>query len=137
MDDNNHLLFVYGTLKYGFPNNDKLIGADFIGDYEIDGAMMLKMTYMPAMYLLDYSKPANRKHKVRGELWSVSDKHISEIDKLEGHPKLFERVQLCWIPLAPGRQQQVLTYVWKGHRDGFPFIEEWTEKPRVRDLLLL
>lgn len=130
-------MFVYGTLKYGFPNNDRMAHADFLGEYEIDGAMMIKMRYMPAMYLLDYSNPKNRKHKVRGEIWAVSDAHIKSIDRLEGHPRLFERVQLCWIPVTSVLQKVVYTYVWKGSREGYPFITEWTEKPRVCDLLPL
>lgn len=137
MHKNEHFLFVYGTLKSGYPNSDYLAHADFLGDFEVNGCKMVALDYMPA--LVPYSVMSNeaKAARVKGELYCVSSIHLKNIDELEGHPRLFERMQLCWVELTPSRHVCVQAYIWKHSIKDYPLIKEWTKKPVARELLSL
>lgn len=124
-----NFLFVYGTLKRGFNNHGYLIGSDFVGIFEIEGAKLLDLGYAPGLLLagLPFDDKA-RASKVRGELFKVDKKTIERIDALEGHPSLYERQHLCWYEYAPSCSRPVHGYVWKGtHRpDPTIYTSEWT-----------
>lgn len=133
--DNKFLLFTYGTLKQGYPNDDYLAHADFLGDFEVDGCMLYDIGYAPALVPNFSVGPQTQKNKVKGELYLVAENHLTKIDRLEGHPNLYERMQLCWHNVTPGRQLCVLSYVWKGTTHGHTQIYEWTKKPSRTPLL--
>ena len=132
---NEHFLFVYGTLKQGYPNSDYLAHADFIGDFEVNGCKMAELPYAPALVCYPSLSNEARAAKVKGELYCVSAAHLRNIDKLEGHPHFYERQQLCWINLVPGRHVCVFAYIYKHSIDKLPLITEWTKKPLARELL--
>ncbi|KAI3713606.1 hypothetical protein L1987_72188 [Smallanthus sonchifolius] len=85
---NKTLIFTYGTLKRGFANHplmEDLIShndAVFIGSYVTDLQLPLVKGPYGVPFLLNL--PGSGRHRVRGELYSVSDSGIGRLDELEG-----------------------------------------------------
>lgn len=77
-----HNLFVYGTLKYGFPNHHFLEDSQFLYSGFIRGTLL---------HLGGYPGLIRGTGQVFGEYYLVDDKLIPALDRLEGHPHLFER----------------------------------------------
>lgn len=127
--DNTILLFVYGTLKQGYPCDRYLANSDFLGDVEVNAVNLYDLGYCPALVPNYTVGPLTKKNVAKGELYLVNQKHIEAIDKLEGHPKLYERMRLCWYEISPGRSLPVLSYCWKGTVHGYGRIYDWTKKP--------
>jgi gamma-glutamylcyclotransferase (GGCT)/AIG2-like uncharacterized protein YtfP len=101
------LVFVYGTLKRGGSNHSYLVGQTFVANartprgfrlYELDG--------YPGMVA-----SADDQSGVTGEIWSLDDTCLAELDRLEGLSEgLYRRVR---IPLlAPFDQREVETYLY-------------------------
>ena len=81
----NHLIFVYGTLKQGFGNHRLLAGSKFLGT----GSTNKKF----AMYSIGFpfvckDEPISQIH---GELYQVDDEILQNLDNLEGHPDWYRR----------------------------------------------
>jgi gamma-glutamylaminecyclotransferase len=78
-----HRVFVYGTLKKGFPNNEHyMTSARFVGKYctlEKYPLVLFGNRYVPGM--LDCPGEG---HHIEGELFEVNDKNLARIDLLEG-----------------------------------------------------
>lgn len=82
-----HSVFVYGTLKRGCHNNHYLKTAKFIGEAEtVDKMHMTDIGYP----LVDDTKPTTT---IKGELWEVDDKTLRALDRLEGHPRYYQRMK--------------------------------------------
>jgi len=88
------LLFVYGSLKQGFPNEHVNTGRRVAGRYR---------THEPhALYLLGPGEvpclvsPPGAGHQVIGELYEVDDDDLRRMDRLErlGEPEGYERIEL-------------------------------------------
>jgi gamma-glutamylaminecyclotransferase len=77
-----HYLFVYGTLKKGFPNHDQYVGsARELGKYQTIEKYPLVLCgtrYVPCMI----HSPGDG-HHVEGELYEVDDECLNRIDALE------------------------------------------------------
>ncbi|CAH1453448.1 unnamed protein product [Lactuca virosa] len=82
------LIFSYGTLKRGFANHtlmQDLISSNdavFIGNYITDLHLPLVRGPHGVPFLLNL--PGTGRHRVRGELYSVSDAGLQRLDVLEG-----------------------------------------------------
>jgi len=76
-------VFVYGTLKKGFPNHYwmELAGGKLIGEAVLNGAKMFSCKYFPAIILTE--------GVVQGEVYTVDN--IAPLDRLEGYPNLYQR----------------------------------------------
>lgn len=79
-------IFVYGTLKQGYHNNQLLRGSRFVG----------RATSLSPYAMLDgrgfpYLAEAADGHPVRGELFEVSDEVLANVDRLEGYPHHYTR----------------------------------------------
>lgn len=78
-----HIVFVYGTLKKGFPNFKRyMASAAFLGRYRTVKKYPLVLfgsRYVPGM--LDCP---DRGHHIEGELFEVNDECLDRIDLLEG-----------------------------------------------------
>jgi gamma-glutamylaminecyclotransferase len=86
-----HIVFVYGTLKRGHFNYDRLLKgqSDFLGEAEtVDRLCMVDLGYFPGVL----SVPATS--TIKGELFGVSDKVIESLDHLEGHPTFYCRTPI-------------------------------------------
>lgn len=99
------LLFVYGTLMRGMPNNDLLADSKFIAEVTAESAKLIDLGYFPGM-IEAVTSPSG----VVGELWEVSKEALDQIDVLEGHPDLFVRSKVCVhsdnpFPVTPRRHK--------------------------------
>jgi len=77
-----HLLFVYGTLKKGFPNHENyMASAKRLGKYQTIEKYPLVLCgarYVPCMI-----DSPEKGHHVEGELYEVDDECLNRIDALE------------------------------------------------------
>jgi gamma-glutamylaminecyclotransferase len=83
-------VFVYGTLKRGFGNHHFLAGAKFLGT----GTTKEKF----AMYS-DGGIPFVVKNEevcfIHGELYMMDKMCLRNLDRLEGHPRLYKREEIA------------------------------------------
>ena len=123
------LIFCYGTLKQGFANHSlmqDLIShndADFIGPYVTNSQLPLVVGPYGVPFLLNL--PGSSRHRVRGELYSVSDSGLRRLDELEGitlgH---YERLPVRLTEIG-GATEVVEAEAYYGHRS---FAEEMWRK---------
>ena len=95
MSNNYELVFVYGTLKYGFHNHRFLIGLPF----EKAFAPNIDLHAGP---LFPFAKRGT--NFACGELYKVDLHTLKKLDKLEGHPNFYCREKITVI--CKGEQQQ-------------------------------
>jgi gamma-glutamylcyclotransferase (GGCT)/AIG2-like uncharacterized protein YtfP len=85
-------IWVYGSLKKGFPRHYLIKDeVEFIGDMAMQGTLRNYKNLFPVWDITSYS------HITIGELYLVTgdmDELLARLDKVEGHPLLFERVDL-------------------------------------------
>ena len=79
-----HKVFVYGTLKKGYPNHHHLQGLKF-EEAEAEGFNLHASAYLP------YAVPGNG--TIKGELYEITDAELDELDRLEGHPRFYMRIR--------------------------------------------
>jgi len=88
-------VFVYGTLKRGFGNNDLLKTSEFVGIAETESKYLLLESGIP--FLVD--DPCHSKScKVKGEVYLTDNEVLNDLDSLEGHPTFYERKPI-WITI--------------------------------------
>lgn len=96
MSEENQLVFVYGTLKTNQPNHYLL------EDSENGSAKLVchgkTSELFPLIIATRYNSPYVLKapgigHQINGEIYSIDEKMLQILDKLEDHPNLFERQQ--------------------------------------------
>lgn len=76
-----NLVFVYGTLKRGFPNHAYMDGSTFIADVQTVEPYPL---VVGGTWFTPYLIPEKGSgHRVRGELWDVPDERMPALDELE------------------------------------------------------
>lgn len=91
-----HLIFVYGTLKKGFPNHDRYMqSAEKVGNYRTVENYPLVLTgqrYVPCMI----NAPGEGEH-IEGELYEVDDDCLKRLDALERikKPDGYRRLKIC------------------------------------------
>lgn len=97
------LVFVYGTLRQGQPNHPWLAGANPEGEGELPGAVLHDLGPFP----MAVEGPG----RIHGEVYAVSARCLADLDRLEGHPRLYERQLLrladgrrAWVYLGQPRQ---------------------------------
>lgn len=89
------LLFVYGSLKQGFPNEHVNSGRRVAGRFrthERYGMYLLGAGEVPCLVA-----PPGAGHQVVGEVYDVDDDDLRRIDRLEriGEPQGYERVEIA------------------------------------------
>lgn len=99
-------IFVYGTLKKGFRNHDRFCGnAISIEPATVNGKLYDTGYSFPAMQLSDNSADI-----VHGEIITLPEADLPAIDRLEGVPRLYHRVETT-ATTASGTQIPVHCYV--------------------------
>ena len=83
--DAQSLLFVYGTLRRGHANHDRLAGSRFVGPGRTAGRHAMFVDGFP------YLAAGPAVHHVRGEVYAVDAATLAVLDQLEGHPTWYER----------------------------------------------
>ncbi len=96
-------VFVYGTLKKGKSNHRFLENAEYLGEKTLWHYALYDLGPFPCI-LPRYS------FSVKGELYLVTDKELQLLDRLEGHPDMYQRQIVCVEPT----QEDAFTYVWNG-----------------------
>jgi gamma-glutamylaminecyclotransferase len=85
----NNMVFVYGTLRKGHSNNHMLKDAYCygVGVSEDRYAMYIHKCY-------PYITSIDARYPIVGELYSVDDETLMELDKFEGHPRYYKRIEI-------------------------------------------
>lgn len=104
-------LFVYGTLMRGHVNHHWLAAARFGGERCLAGARLHNLGPFPMAVPAGEDQPDDPSPRVYGELWWIDAACLQRLDRLEGHPRLYERRQLqlndghlAWVYLGRPRQ---------------------------------
>lgn len=93
-----HLVFVYGTLKRGHVNHRWLATSNWLGEgvtaakfgfYAGPDPFVGEAALIPFAY--ERSAAGDEAVRVHGELWSVDEATLLELDRLEGHPDWYQR----------------------------------------------
>ena len=84
-----NLVFVYGTLLKGLSNHGYLANAQYLGKKIVHGLKMYNLGPFPACV-----KSGNNHDFVHGELYQVDDATLNMLDRLEGHPHMYQRIKL-------------------------------------------
>lgn len=77
-------VFVYGTLKKGFPLAEWMDGSKYLGQESIEGYSLLSLGPYPA--LIACTKPdgqPDKNYKVSGELWSMPESTFHQLKRME------------------------------------------------------
>ena len=98
-------VFVYGTLKRGFPNHQLMDQALHRGQALADGLRLYDLGPFP----MAVREPG---FQVGGEVYALTHPHLNKLDRFEGAPRLYQRVawtlldgRVAWVYL--GRKHQV------------------------------
>ncbi|MGE0765981.1 MAG: gamma-glutamylcyclotransferase [Hyphomicrobiaceae bacterium] len=104
-----HRIFVYGTLKRGFPNHHYMRGATYVGDARTVDAYPL---VVGGVWFTPYLIPEKGDgHRVKGEVWDVPDHMMPALDKLES------------VHLPNGYRRQIIAAVLDGASEA---VDAWT-----------
>ena len=117
------LLFVYGTLKRGGRNHDRLAEQTYVGAARTGPGFIL---YSLGDYPGLVAEPADR-GGVAGEVWSVTASSLAQLDAFEGVGEgLYRRERIPLLP--PFADTPVETYVYARNLAGHPVIGSvWRE----------
>lgn len=120
----NTLLFVYGTLKRGCSNHRFLADQTFVGAARTPAGYRL---YDLGGYPGIFETPDDREGVV-GEVWSVDEEALRELDRFEGvHEGLYRRAPISLA--APFTDQNIEAYLSVLPLNGRPEVgSEWLER---------
>lgn len=104
-------IFVFGTLKQGFPNFDHNSGLRVTGAFETRERYPLYLVgerFTP--WMMD---SPGQGHPVRGEVYAVDDNGLAQMDRLErvGLPDGYIRRTIPVTDKARGQQHMVMVYL--------------------------
>jgi gamma-glutamylcyclotransferase (GGCT)/AIG2-like uncharacterized protein YtfP len=133
-----HLVFVYGTLKRGERNFDRMAGARFIGTATTRDATFTLREYdsisRPGRLVPDVS--AGGEHRIAGELFAVDDALLAALDAFERVGVDYERQT---VALADGQSAQMYLHSANSARPARPALSlarvegdvvSWSEAPK-------
>ena len=85
-------IFVYGTLKKGFPNNWVIIDLEYIADaFTCEKYQM----YPSLNYSFPYLIKSEKNYYIKGEVYKLNSKYdLNALDEIEGYPSLFTREKI-------------------------------------------
>jgi gamma-glutamylaminecyclotransferase len=110
-------VFVYGTLKRGGSNHLFLSGQHFLAEARtVPGFTLYSMGDYPGMV-----RAPGDTRGVTGELWSVDDSCLADLDRLEGLDEgLYERIDVLLAPNPVAGSAQTYLYLRPHH--GLPAV---------------
>ena len=115
-----HRVFVYGTLKRGYPNNPLLEGSEFLG--EAVTVLTYKAVTVPAYKMVANSPvimPDPIGRPVAGEIYAV-DATLVRLDRLEREGRSYDRVMIdATAPLSNGERLTIQAFIYVGREDRF------------------
>ena len=91
------LLFVYGSLRKGFPNHYLVEDSPYIGEFTTVEKYLMVGTKSKSFPYILYEKYAiaDQATKIIGEVYDISEDTLKKIDQLEGHPDTYLRLRVC------------------------------------------
>ena len=115
-----YLVFVYGTLRRGGANHGYLEGSRFVAEAATEGKYTL---FVAPETRIPYLTPEPHRVRITGELYGVDPATLANLDKLEGHPHEYLRVQIPVIT-HEGKRVEAMTYLWLHHiAPGYDVVE--------------
>jgi gamma-glutamylcyclotransferase (GGCT)/AIG2-like uncharacterized protein YtfP len=90
--ETSHFIFVYGTLRSGHSNHHLLKDAC---NYGVGHTVEHFAMYLTSGY--PYVNSHESRYPITGELLGVDDSTLAMLDKLEGHPRYYERKEVSII----------------------------------------
>lgn len=90
--ESKHLVFVYGTLRSGHSNHHLLKDAT---SYGVGNTAEEYSMYLISGY--PYVTSFEPRYPIVGELYGVDGTTLSVLDKMEGHPRHYERREISVI----------------------------------------
>ena len=84
-----HLVFVYGTLRLGHSNHHLLKDAYSYGIGSTESSYTM---YLVGGY--PYVTSSENRYPIVGEMYAVDDDTLSDLDRMEGHPRYYERREI-------------------------------------------
>ena len=107
-----HKIFIYGTLKHGFPNHNGYLDKEcYLGNYrtvECYPLVIANKWFAPVLL----REPGQGK-QVLGELYRVDDGKLAELDRLErtDHSKGYQRISIEIQNVANEKLTYAFTYM--------------------------
>jgi gamma-glutamylcyclotransferase (GGCT)/AIG2-like uncharacterized protein YtfP len=101
------LIFTYGTLMTGMPNNPRLNGAKSQGRATTVEKYELRAAAVP------YVNKNHKTHVIQGEVFEVDLRDFPRVDQLEGHPTWYCRER---IPVRLASGQTVKAWIYFNNR---------------------
>lgn len=113
---------VYGTLKRGFGNYERLLAepeqATFIGSGHTTSRYPLEVRGIPYLY-----EQAGRGHHVKVDIFLVNNETLRKLDVLEGHPRWYKR-KMVWIS-STRIKRKCWVYFMQGEPEGNEFYNSY------------
>jgi len=104
-------IFTYGTLMTGQPNHRLLTGARMLGAARTEARFdLVDLGPFPGMV-------TGGSTAIAGEVYAVDRETLTALDRLEGHPRFYERRT---IRLANG--QRIAAYIYPQRPPGCPLV---------------
>lgn len=122
-----NMVFVYGTLKRDGGNYSVMqeAGGSFVCSATTTQPHIMEVHGLP--YLFEGSGEG---HLVKGEVFCVTKPGgLERLDRLEGHPTLYERKPLR-VTDGAGNIFHAWAYFYKGSRTGTPAVDEFVSGRR-------
>jgi len=103
-------VFIFGTLKEGFPNFEKNKGIRFGHEFETKARYPLYLVGARHSPWLVLDK--GNGHNIQGQVFKVSDEALAEMDKLEriSAPDGYRRIEITVLAKDSGEEFVVFTY---------------------------
>jgi len=120
-------LFTYGTLRQGFNNHEFLKSSIFLGETTTVEKYMLLDIGLPI--LIDYHGETSK--NIKGELYHITQHTLENVDRLEGHPHMYQRELIKVIDPIEGKVVEAFVYFFmanKFSKDHLKYVEgldEW------------
>ena len=127
-----HNIFIYGTLKRGYPNHNSYLDKEnYLGSYrtvECYPLVIANKWFAPVML----HEPGQGK-QVLGELYQVDDDKLAELDRLErtDHSKGYQRISIEIRNIANDELTYAFTYMKERiHVDNISseYLAEYTDR---------
>lgn len=114
-------VFVYGTLMTGESNHCYLEGSRYVGCFRTQPQYnLLHNGYFPML--------VEGKHRVQGELFACSGDTLITLDRLEGHPVMYERTPV----MLEGCDFVPWAYIWQRPTSGLVQVLNTEEQGALR-----
>ena len=128
------IIFVYGTLKTGYWNNQVMGKSKCLG--AADSTKKLAMVDGPFPYIVNGGDEHAQGHTIRGELWNVDATSTGvNLDRLEGYPHHYTRKKGMFKLVDDGTDISAWFYYSArdhvGGENPEVFIREWRAKSHV------